>query len=124
MQFTREQREAIERAKAAGARRVIMDLTPEQRAEADRIEAAEEAGMAENIEYLRKRREAAKEIGFSGDLRRAIAATRKPPETVAAEAGLDGQLIDRFCCAEAILPSDVIDRLVEHLGLQLTQPIR
>jgi hypothetical protein len=124
MKLTPEQRTAVERAKVAGEPRVFVDLTPEQRAEAERTVAAAEAGIPENIKYLRKLRDAEREPGFSGDLRRAIAATRKSPEEVAAEAGLDEQLIDRFCCGEAILPSDVIDKLVEHLGLQLTQPIR
>jgi hypothetical protein len=124
MQLTPEQQAQVDQAKAEGRRRVVLTPTPEQSSDYARRVEIEEAGREENIRWAQKRREARNELGFSGDLRRAIAATRKPAQSVAAEIGVDGDLLDRFCCGEAELPTDIVDRLVKYLGLQLMQPIR
>jgi hypothetical protein len=106
------------------AKRIHTKWTPEQRADYFRRVALEEAGREENLAYLNKLETAADEPGFSGDLRRAIAASLKPPEDLATEIGLDGDLLNQFCCGEAALPSTAIDRLVERLGLQLMATLR
>lgn len=124
MQLTPEQQTQVDQAKAEGRRRVMLTPTPEQQKDYARRVAIEEAGRDANIAYFRKREEAAKEEGFSGDLRRAIDASRKAPQSVAIDIGVDGNLLDQFCCGEAELPTDIVDRLVKHLGLQLMQPIR
>jgi hypothetical protein len=118
--LTPEQQAAMARLKTGGHRRIMLDETPEQRAVTEQVIAAEEAAIPANLEYMKVLDTAAEEPGFSGDLRRAIRATKKSLRTVATEAGLDPELIDRFCRAEAILPGDVIDRLVTHLHLRLT----
>jgi hypothetical protein len=108
----------------SGPQHRIVEWTPEQIADFERRVAMELAGKEENIAYVRRLKEAAREKGFSGDLRRAIAASQKPPQDLGTELGLDGELIDQFCTGEAALSTDVIDRLVDHLGLQLMQVIR
>lgn len=64
--------------------------------------------------------QAEREPGFSGDLRRAITAARRPSHELAAELGIDVHLLEEFRTGEATLPSDVVNRLVEALGLRLT----
>jgi hypothetical protein len=123
-QLTPEQRAEVDRRRAAGLRSTTIEPTPEQRAEIRKMIEIEEAGIPANIAYMRALDAARAEPGFSGDLRRAILATKKPPQTVAEEAGVDPGLVDRFCCAEACLPNEAIDRLVQHLHLQLVQAIR
>jgi hypothetical protein len=118
MKLTSEQKSEIERCRAAGIP-IMVDFTPEQSAEYRELVAREMASKDENIEYVRRWLHASNEAGFSGDLRRAIIATGKPPQDVALDAGLDADLLDRFSTGEAILPSDVIDRLAAHLGLKL-----
>lgn len=124
MNLTPEQQAQVDQAKAEGRRRVMLTPTPEQSADYARRVALEEAGREANLAYFLKREEASREEGFSGDLRRAIDRSRKAPQTIASEIGVDGDLLDQFCCGDAVLPTDIVDRLVRHLGLQLMQPIR
>ena len=62
---------------------------------------------------------ALREDSFSGQLRRAIAASRGPRSELAAQTGIDDENLDRFFCGEGELDSHVIDRLAAELGLQL-----
>lgn len=105
----------------AGPRHRLTEWSPEEIADYERRIEIELAGKEENIAYVRKLREAAREPGFSGDLRRAIAANRTPPEDLGRELGVDGDLIDKFCTGEGTLPSGVLDKLLAHLGLRLVK---
>lgn len=60
---------------------------------------------------------------FSGRLRRAITVSRRNPEALANEIGIDPQTLAGFCCGDETLPSDVIDRLIAALDLRLMQEI-
>jgi ribosome-binding protein aMBF1 (putative translation factor) len=123
MQLTPEQREQVESAKAAGERRVVLEFTPEQRAD---WEAARDAALAEKEEVIARlhgMRSAEADETFSGRLRLAITASKRSPVALADEIGIDPQLLSAFRCGDVTLPSDVIDRLIAALGLRLMQEI-
>lgn len=124
MQLTTEQRAELERQRQANPTgRVRIELTPEQRAEYAQAVAEEEASIAANRGRFQKRRQAAQEPGFSGDLRRAINAARRPSHELAAQLGIDVRLLEDFRCGDATLPTDVVDRLVNVLHLRLMAEI-
>jgi hypothetical protein len=126
MQITPEQRAEIERQRALtpGRRSFMLDFTPAQREEYLRIAAQEDASADANLDWLRKCRNAEREPGFSGDLRRAINAARRAPRALAGELGIDVDVLQQFRAGDASLPSDVVDRLVAALGLRLMAEIR
>jgi hypothetical protein len=127
MEYTTEQRKLVEAARAEGRWRVMLEYTPEQLAD---WEAARDQAIAEKPEIIarfHKMRAAESEETFSGHLRRAIGAEmvkRRNPRSISEEACIDWRLLEDFRCGDAILPSDVIDRLVAVLGLRLMQEIR
>jgi hypothetical protein len=124
VQLTPEQRAELERQRQANPKgRVRIDLTPEQRAEYAQAVAEEEASIAANRERFQKRQQAAQEPGFSGDLRRAINAARRPSLELAAQLGIDVQLLEDFRCGDGTLPTDVVGRLVDVLHLRLMAEI-
>lgn len=124
MQLTPEQRIEVERQRRENpGGRVRIEFTPEQRAEYAQAVAEEEASVAPNRERFQKRQQAAREPGFSGDLRRAINAARRPSRELAAQLGIDVQLLEDFRCGDATLPTDVVDRLVGVLRLRLMAEI-
>lgn len=81
------------------------------------------AGKEENISHLRKIKTAAEQRGFFGDVRRAIALSRRPIHELAAEIGVEAVLLSDFRVGDAELPSAVLDRMIETLGLRLMQEI-
>lgn len=123
MKLTIEQQASIARQRGEGRRSLVVEATTEQQGEYREVVARELAGKGANIEHSRKRRIASQEPGFSGDLRRAINATRKPAQDLAQELGLDPELIDQFCAGDVVLSSNDIDSLVEHLGLRLMKTL-
>jgi hypothetical protein len=123
MQLTPEQRKQAQAARAAGERRVMLEFTPEQRAEWQASVEQELADKDVNIERFHKRRASEQEPGFLGDLRRAITASRGNPQLLAEQVGIDWRQLSDFRCGETTLPSDVIDRLIAALGLRLMQDI-
>jgi hypothetical protein len=99
-------------------RRIYHRFTPEERA---RWEQARDAAVAlEPIltQKLRRLREAAREVTFSGALRRAIHAHPKPLPIIASEAGVDARHLDEFLTGDRTLRSDTIDRLTQILGFE------
>jgi hypothetical protein len=124
MQLTPEQQEQVQQAKAAGERRVTLAFTPQQKAEWEAAVEQELAGKEENVAHLRKIKAAAEEQGFFGDLRRAIALSRRPIRDLALEIGVDWRLLSDFRSGDAELPGAALDRLIETLGLRLMQEIR
>lgn len=123
MQLTPQQKEQIQQAKAAGERRIMLNLTPEQKAEWQAAVQQELAGKEENIAHFRKIREAAQQLGFFGDVRRAIAVSRRPLEELAHTIGVNPRLLSDFRAGDADLPPAALDRLIETLGLRLMQEI-
>lgn len=124
VQLNIEQRAEIERQRQVSPTgRVRIDLTPEQQPEYAQAVAEEEASIAAHRERCHKRQQAAQEPGFSGDLRRAINAARRLSRELAAQLGIDVQLLEDFRCRDATLPTDVVDRLVDVLHLRLMAEI-
>jgi DNA-binding Xre family transcriptional regulator len=123
MKLTPDQREQVCRAKAAGAQRVSLDFTPEQREQWQAAVQQELAGKDENLAHVRKVKAAAECAGFFGDLRRAMAASRQSTDELADEIGITPQLLSDFRAGEAELPAMALDRLIEALGLRLMREI-
>lgn len=123
MELTPEQQEQIRHAKAAGERRVTLNFTPQQKAEWETAVQQEMADKEENIARFRKIKAAAEQRGFFGNVRRAIALSRRPVHELAAEIGIDAILLSDFRAGDAELPSAALDRLIEALGLRLMQEI-
>ncbi len=121
MQLTADQWADIERQRREnpGTRHVTITPTPEQAEQHRRAVEEEEAGREANSAHARKVFAALEEPGFSGDLRRAIVASRKEPENLARELGVDTTLLEEFLDGDASLPTAVVDRLVVLLGLKL-----
>jgi hypothetical protein len=124
MQLTPEQQEQVARAKAAGEKRATLSFTAQQRAEWEEAVEQELAGREDNLARLRKITAAAEQRGFFGDLRRAIALSRRPVRELAVEIGVDWSLLSDFRAGDAELPAAAVDRLIETLGLRLMQEIR
>ncbi len=67
------------------------------------------------------RKEAREEATLSGELRRAVHASELTLSAIAARAGITPLVLDDFLTGERTLRSDVIDRLADVLGCQLTK---
>jgi hypothetical protein len=76
-----------------------------------------------NLAHFRKIKAAAEQRGVFGDVRRAIAAARRPLDDLAHEIGVDPRLLSDFRAGDAELPSASLDRLIEVLGLRLMREI-
>ncbi len=123
MELAPEQKEQVRQAKAAGERRVTFRFTPEQRKEWQAAVQEELAGKEENIVHFRKLKAAAERPGFFGDVRRAIASSRRPMHELADEIGVDPRLLSDFSAGDEELPAGTLDRLIETPGLRLMQEI-
>ena len=123
MQLTPEQQTQLAQAKSAGEKGVALSFTPQQKAEWEAAVQQELADKEVNVDRLRKIKAAAEQVGFLGDLRRAIALSRRPVQELAAEIGVDWRLLSDFRSGEAELPSPALDRLVAALGLRLMHEI-
>ena len=75
------------------------------------------------LAHFRKIKAAAEQPGFFGDVRRAIVLNQRPIGELASEIGVDERLFSDFRAGEAVLPSEVLDRLMEVLGLRLMREI-
>lgn len=123
MQLTPDQQQQIQQAKAAGSQRVTLRFSPQQKDEWRAIVQQELAGKDENVTYLRKIQAAAEQPGFFGDVRRAIALSRRPIDELASEIGVEPHLLSDFRAGDAEMPSAALDRLIAVLGLRLMQEI-
>src|SRR5208337_4152320 len=123
MPLTPEQQTQLAQAKSVGEKRATLSFTAQQKAEWETAVQQELAGREENLDHLRKIKAAAEQGGFLGDLRRAIALSRRPVQELAAEISVDWRLLSDFRSGDAELPSPALDRLVAALGLRLIQEI-
>jgi hypothetical protein len=123
MKLTPEQQTQLAQSKAVGEKRVVLSHTPQQKEEWRATVQQELADKEENVDRFRKIKTAAEQVGFLGDLRRAIALSRSSVQELAAEIGVDWRLLSDFRAGEAELPSPALDRLVASLGLRLMQEI-
>ena len=123
MQLTPEQKDQLQQARTAGERRVHLRLTAEQKDEWQSALAQELACKDENITHVQKIKAAAEQPGFFGDVRRAIALSRRPLTELAREINIDPLLFSDFCADEAELPAAALNQLLETLGLRVMQEI-
>jgi hypothetical protein len=93
--------------------------TPEQESEVEQAIAEEDAAMGENKADAIRRHAALHEPGFSGDLRRAIARSRRSNAELAPMVGVTEETLDAFRSGDDELPSGAVSRLVSVLGLRL-----
>ena len=121
--MTPEQQDEVRRAKAVGENRVTIGFTAQQQDQWEADVQEELAGKEENIAHLRKIQAAAEQPGFFGDLRRAIAASRRSVDELSAGIGVDQRLLSDFRAGDAELPAAALERLVDTLGLRLMQEI-
>ena len=101
------------------ARRISRDLKPEEKEtlEKHRQQIANELPDLALRDQMRK--EAREEATLSGELRRAIHSCELTLSTIAGQAGITPLILDDFLTGERTLRSDVIDRLVRVLGVQI-----
>jgi len=123
MQLTPQQNEQICLAKEAGETRATVEFTSEQKRQWEAEVATEQAGKDENIAHHRKIQAAAREPGLLGDVRRAITFSRRPIGELASELGIGERLLLDFRAADADLPSAILAKLVDILGLRLMHEI-
>lgn len=76
------------------------------------------------IAHIQKIKTAAQQPGFFGDVRRAISLSGRRVDDLADAAGIDPRLLSDFRAGDADLPSGVLDRLLNVLGLRLMLEIR
>jgi hypothetical protein len=119
MNWTSEQLAEVERQRKADAdaRRFRGSLTDEQEIEYERLIQQEEAGREQVVRDSQPLRDALRETGFSGALRRAIVASGRSPVQLERETGCDAHAIHLFLRGEEPLPTDVVDVLIRTLGL-------
>ena len=102
-------------------RRITRDLTA---AEQQRLQRCREEIVGELPEMVTRdqmRKEAREEATISGQLRSAVHASELSLSTVAAQAGITPLQLDEFLTGERTLRSDVLDRLANVLGCQLSE---
>lgn len=100
--------------------RKTVPMTPELRERWERARQETEAELPELLEQGRRMREASAEDTLSGALRRAIHQSARELADIAATAGITTLELNDFLTGERTLPSDVLDRLTQSLGLVLT----
>ena len=103
------------------ARRIARELTPgeQQGVQQHREQIAGELPQMAVRDQMRK--EAREEATLSGQLRRAVHASELPLSAVAEQAGITPLVLDEFLTGERTLRSDVVDRLANVLGCQLSR---
>lgn len=123
MQFTPEQQQLIQKARASGKQRVMLKFTEVQKEEWLDAVKLELAGKDENIAHFRKLKAAIEQPGLFGDIRRAIQRSGLSLGDLSAVVGGDPKTLSAFLSADKELPAAMLDRLVEALGLRLMQEI-
>lgn len=123
MQLTPQQQTQLREAKALDQQRVSLHFTAKQKGDWRDAVEQELAGKEENLAHFRKIQKAAEQPGLFGDVRRAIALSRRPLAELAAAIGVEPDLLSDFRAGEMELPSTALDRLAETLGLRLMQEI-
>ena len=123
--LTAEQKKAVAEAKASGKRRIVMELTAEQRKAMKRVETEVEA---EKEEIIRKARQAfAQQKAFETELAKTasmLAAARKQRDmslsTLAESTGMTRQALSRIERGENRNPTiSTLQRIATALGKQV-----
>ena len=102
-------------------RRIARELAPAEQQHLQRHREQIAAEVPEMVARDQMRKDAREEATLSGELRRAIHASESSLSTIAAQVGIPPLLLDDFLTGERTLRSDVMDRLADTLGCQLSQ---
>jgi hypothetical protein len=124
MELTPDQQNQVRQAKERGEPRVTVQFTGAQRKSYREAVEQELASRGENAARIRQIVLAAEQPGFFGDVRRAILASRRPIDELAAAIGVDARVLSDFRAGNEELPAGALDRLLETLGLRLMQENR
>jgi hypothetical protein len=106
--------------KQSQSHRIPRVLSPQQQArlQQQRRRIARELPDLQARDQMRS--EARLEPTLSGELRRAVHASRKPLSEIASSAGIPVLALDEFLTGERTLRSDVLDRLASSIGFVLS----
>ena len=101
-------------------KRIVRDFLPGEQEQWEETVAKVEAELPELIERDRLTKEAMKEQTVSGQLRRAICASKTDYIKLAGKNEVDVITISEFMCGRATLDSDAFSRLAEVCNRRLT----
>ena len=101
-------------------RQITRRLTAADRTRLQRKRQQIAAELPDLVARDRMRKEARDEPTLSGELRRAVHASRLPLPEIAAQARITPLVLDEFLTGERTLRSDVLDRLAPCLGFQFS----
>lgn len=103
------------------ARRISRPLTDaeQQRLQQHRVQIAAELPELAMRDQMRK--EACEETTLSGEFRRAVHASDLTLSEIATRVGITLRFLDDFLTGERTLRSDIMDRLAEVLGCELSR---
>jgi len=101
-------------------RRIMIELTSEQLTRLQQARQEVEQELPELLEQERKLDLAQVEPSLSGQLRRAIQSSGIPLPVLAARTDSDMTELGDFLRGDSPLPSNIIDRLAQELGFELT----
>jgi hypothetical protein len=124
MQLTPEQQEVVDKAKAVGEKRATLRFTSGQKLEWEEALQRELEGQDETIAHIQKIKAAARQPGFFGDVRRAIALSGRRVDELSKSVDIDQKLLSDFRAGDADLPAAALDRLLDFLGLRVMLEIR
>jgi hypothetical protein len=102
---------------------IVHKATPEQAARLAKLAALVESEQPDLAARLEREDMAAAQPTFSGELRRAIRASRLQPGDLARDAGVDWRDFALFLQGHAELSTCAIDRLASRLGLSLVKSV-
>jgi len=102
-------------------RRISRELTPEERQRLQRNQQKVAAELPEMAMRDQMRKDARQEATLSGELRRAVHSSEVSLTVIAERAGITPSLLDDFLTGERTLRSDVLDRLANVVGFELSR---
>ena len=103
------------------ARRITRQLSPAEEARVRREREQIAGELPEMAARDQMRKEAREEATLSGQLRRAVHASELSLSAIAAQVGITPLVLDEFLTGQRTLRSDVIDRLGNVLGCEISR---
>jgi len=105
------------------AKRITRELTLQEQERLQRQRELIAKELPDLVQRDQMRKEAQEEPTLSGELRRAIHASKLSLSAIASHAGIVPSLLDEFLTGERTLRSDVMDRLAAVLGFRLQRAV-
>lgn len=103
------------------SKRLARELTPAEKERVARYREQIAQELPDLVARDQMRKDAREEETLSGELRRAVHASELSLAEIAMRAGITPILLDDFLTGERTLRSDVLDRLANVLGCELTR---